>query len=398
MSHLATCSTLVLHLDRPVSRFLNPEVLAVLRARTQPLQLHLQWNVEGPQYSIPDILRFVIGLLRGCTAVHEVVLDGDFSEAELGAWLGATIADSFPELSSLTLRCGMGYEGLARLMSDPALQSLALHLDLSQAIVYGPGAAAFFRAAASLESLHMDFMDSLGEFLHDMPCNWRSLRVGQADMLALSRLPLHAVKEEVHIACLKVVASADNLDAITAAAPCFAVGVPVRPKVDRLHVDIFGTTDEELAVLATLQPLSGCTRVVDVVGGDYSAVEVDVFDADVMEALLPVCQGCSELRIRRATLQLSPKVWHAIVDGVPSISRVHIHQCFECDEHVLGSLQEYVEEHGGRGIDIQVDFFLQSPLGSHEDLRAHDLSLFHFGPLRVCVEEMDWDNNPFDGV
>ncbi|KAL6746479.1 hypothetical protein V8C86DRAFT_3120281 [Haematococcus lacustris] len=345
------------------------------------------------------MLRFVIGLLKGCTAVHGVVLDGrGFSEAELGAWLGATLADSFPELSSLTLRSGMSYEGLARLLSDPALQSLALHLDISQAFVYGPNVAAFFRAAASLESLHMDFMDSPGESLHDMPCNWRSLRARQADIDALSRLPMLAVKEEVHIACLKVVARADELDDITAAAPCFAVGVPVRPKVDRLRVDIVGTSDEELAVLAALQPLAGCMRMVDVVCGDYAAEEVEVFDADVMEALLPVCQGCSELRIRRATLQLSPEMWHAVVDGVSSIARVHIHQCFECDVHVLQSLVEYVEEHGGRRIDIQVDFFLQSPLGSHEDLGVYELSESQFGPLRVCVEEMDWYDSPFDGV
>ncbi|KAL6746207.1 hypothetical protein V8C86DRAFT_3121088 [Haematococcus lacustris] len=311
---LATCPTLVLQLNSTkVSRLLSPAVLGVLRARKQPLQLQLLWNMEGQQHSIPDMLRFVIGLLRGCTSVHEVVLGGLAVEhAELGTWLGATLADSFPNLDSLTLAGGVGYEGLARLLSDPALKALALHLDISQAFVYSPGAAAFYREAVSLSSLHMGNLDSPGESLQDMSCNWRSLRAGQADMVALSQLPSHAVRGDVHIACMKVVARADDLDAIAAAALCFAVGVPVRPKVDRLHIDIVGTSDEELAVLAAVHPLQGCIRVVEAWCGDW-ALEDDTqaFYVDVMEALLPVCKGCSELRIWRAPPQPNLEMWQA---------------------------------------------------------------------------------------
>ncbi|KAL6746150.1 hypothetical protein V8C86DRAFT_3087764 [Haematococcus lacustris] len=308
---LATCPTLVLQLDSTkVSQFLAPAVLGVLRARKQPLQLQLRWNVPAPQHSIPDMLRFVIGLLWGCTAVREVVLDGHaMLLAELGTWLGATLADSFPKLTSLTLAVDVGYEGLARLLSDPALKALALHLDISHALVYSPGAAAFYREAASLGSLHMYNLDSPGESLQDMSCNWRSLRAGQADMVALSQLPVHAVGGDVHIACMKVVARADDLDAIAAAALCFAVGVPVRPKVDRLLIDVVGTSDEVLAVLAALHPLAGCCRVVDAMCGDCpDEDDTKEFYDDVMEALLPVCQGCSEFRIWRAPPQPGPEM------------------------------------------------------------------------------------------
>ncbi|KAL6747940.1 hypothetical protein V8C86DRAFT_2443534 [Haematococcus lacustris] len=371
-----------------ISRFLSPAVLAVLRARKQPLQLQLLWNEPGPSHNIPDMLRFVIGLLRGCTAVHEVVLDGrGFGNGELGAWLGATLADSFPNLDSLTLAFGMSYEALARLLSDPALKAQLRHVDISQAFLHSPGKAAFYREAVSLHSLQMEHLDSPGESLHDLPCQWRTLRVGKADIDHLSKLPLHAVREVVHIDRLRVVARADDLAEITAGASCFAVGVPVRPKVDILRVDIVDTSDEELAVLAALQPLAGCIRVVDVVCGDWNDEDdIQEFDADVMEALLPVCQGCSELRIRLASLQPSPQMWHAIVDRVPSIAKVHIHQCYELDEDVLLFMEEYVAEHGGRDIDIQIDYFLTSPMGAQEDLGDCDLSDYQFGPLRAGTE------------
>ncbi|KAL6752638.1 hypothetical protein V8C86DRAFT_2439146 [Haematococcus lacustris] len=335
---LATWPKLVLHLDNTkISRFLSPAVLAVLRARKQPLQLQLLWNEPGPRHNIPDMLRFVIGLLRGCTAVHEVVLDGrGFGNGELGAWLGATLADSFPNLDSLTLAFGMSYEALARLLSDPALKAQLLHLDLRQAFLHSPGKAAFYREAVSLHSLQMEHLDSPGESLHDLPCQWRTLRVGKADIDHLSKLPLHAVREVVHIDRLRVVARADDLAEITAGASCFAVGVPVRPK------------------------------------------------------------GCSELRIRLASLQPSPQMWHAIVDRVPSIAKVHIHQCYELYEDVLLFMEEYVAEHGGRDIDIQIDYFLTSPMGAQEDLGDCDLSDYQFGPLRVSMEEMDWYDSVFD--
>ncbi|KAL6745218.1 hypothetical protein V8C86DRAFT_2446486 [Haematococcus lacustris] len=367
---LATCPKLVLRLDSTkVSRFLSPAVLAVLRARKQPLQLQLRWNVEGPQYNIPDMLRFVIGLLRGCTAVHEVVINGRAMEqAELGAWLGATLADSFPELTKLTLAGDVGYEGLAGLLSDPALKAQLLHLDLSHALLYGHDAAAFYKAAASLHFLHTEQMDSPGESLHDLTCQWRTLRAKQANLEDLDKLPLHAVKEAVHIDCLDVCARVDSLDDITAGASCFAAGVAVRPTVGTLRVNIAHSSEEDLAVLAALQPLAGCVRVVDVVCGDWASVDSEAFDADVMEALRPVCQGCSELWVRRATLKPSVELWHAIVDGVPSIAFVYIHQCFQCDELVLESLQEFVEGHGGRDMAIHIDYFLQSPLGAHEGL------------------------------
>ncbi|KAL6760269.1 hypothetical protein V8C86DRAFT_3090162 [Haematococcus lacustris] len=399
LASLETCPKLVLRLDSTkVSRFLSPAVLGVLRARERPLQLQLRWSVEGPQYSIPDMLRFVIGLLWGCTAVHEVVIDGHgFGHDQLGAWLGATLADSFPELSSLTLGFGMSYEGLAGLLSDPALKAQLLHLDLRQAFLHSPGKSAFYREAVSLHSLQMEHMDSPGESLHHLPCQWRTLRVCKADIGDLSKLPLHAVRDVVHIGRLHVVARADNLADITAGASCFAAGVAVKPKVDILRVDIVDTSDEELAVLAALQPLAGCIRVVDVVCGDWNDEDdIAEFDADVMEALLPVCQGCNELRIRMASLQPSPQMWHAIVDRVPSIAKVHIHQCYDLYEDVLLSMEEYVEEHGGRDIDIQVDYFLTSPMGAQEDLGECDLSDYQFGPLRVSMEEMDWYNSVFD--
>ncbi|KAJ9534171.1 hypothetical protein QJQ45_002175 [Haematococcus lacustris] len=333
---LATCPTLVLHLDSTkVSRLLSPAVRGVLRARKQPLQLRLRWNVEGPQHSIPDMLRFVIGLLWGCTAVHEVVINGRAMEqAELGAWLGAILADSFPELTKLTLAGDVGYEGLASLLSDPALKAQLLHLDLSHALLYGHDAAAFYKAAASLHFLHTEQMDSPGESLHDLTCQWRTLRAKKANLEDLDKLPLHAVKEVVHIDCLDVCARVDSLDDITAGASCFAAGVAVRPTVGTLRVNIADSSEEDLAVLAALQPLAGCVCVVDVVCGNWASVDSEAFDADVMEALRPVCQGCSELFIRRATLKPSVELWHAIVDGVPSIAFVYIHQCFQCDEFV----------------------------------------------------------------
>ncbi|KAL6746560.1 hypothetical protein V8C86DRAFT_3120015 [Haematococcus lacustris] len=344
------------------------------------------------------MLRFVIGLLRGCTAVHEVVLDGrGFGNEELGAWLGATLADSFPNLDSLTLAFGMSYEALARLLSDTALKAQLRHVDISQAFLHSPGKSAFYREAVSLRSLQMEHMDSPGESLHDLPCQWRTLRVGKADIDDLSKLPLHAVRDVVQIGRLHVVARADDLADITAGASCFAAGVSVRPKVDILRVDIVDTSEEELAVLAALQPLAGCIRVVDVVCGDWTDEDdIQEFDATVVEALLPVCQGCSELRIRRASLQPSPEMWQAIVDDVPSIAKVHIHQCYDLYEDVLLSMEEYVEKHGGRDIDIQVDYFLTSPMGTQEDLGECDLSDYQFGPLRVCVEEMDWYSSVFD--
>ncbi|KAL6749557.1 hypothetical protein V8C86DRAFT_3187446 [Haematococcus lacustris] len=397
---LATCPTLVLHLDSTkVSRLLSPAVRGVLRARKQPLQLRLRWNVEGPQHSIPDMLRFVIGLLWGCTAVREVVLNGRAMEqAELGAWLGATLADSFPQLTPLTLAGDVGYEGLAGLPSDPALKAQLLHLDLSHALLYGHDAAAFYKAAASLHFLHTEQMDSPGESLHDLTCQWRTLRAKQANLEDLDKLPLHAVKEVVHIDCLDVCARVDSLDDITAGASCFAAGVAVRPTVGTLRVNIADSSEEDLAVLAALQPLAGCVRVVDVVCGDWASVDSEAFDADVMEALRPVCQGCSELWVRRATLKPSVELWHAIVDGVPSIAFVYIHQCFQCDELVLESLQEFVEGHGGRDMAIHIDYFLQSPLGAHEGLGECDLSDFDFGPVRVCVDEMDFYDSPFDAL
>ncbi|KAL6745036.1 hypothetical protein V8C86DRAFT_3125284 [Haematococcus lacustris] len=399
LASLETCPTLVLHLDSTkVSRFLTPAARAVLRAREQPLQLQLLWNEPGPSHNIPDMLRFVIGLLRGCTAVHEVVLDGrGFGNGELGAWLGATLADSFPNMDSLTLAFGMSYEALARLLSDTALKAQLRHVDISQAFLHSPGKSAFYREAASLHSLQMDLLDPPDESLHDLPCQWRTLHVGKADIEYLSMLPLHAVEEVVHIDRLRVVARADDLAGITAGASCFAVGVPVRPKVDVLRVDIVDTSDEELAVLAALQPLAGCIRVVDVVCGDWNDEDdIQEFDVDVMEALLPVCQGCSELRIRRASLQPSLGMWRAIVDDAPSIAKVHIHQCYDLYEDVLLSMEEYVEEHGGRDIDIQVDYFLTSPMGTQEDLGECDLSDYQFGPLRVSMEEIDWYNSVFD--
>ncbi|KAL6748766.1 hypothetical protein V8C86DRAFT_2442735 [Haematococcus lacustris] len=399
LASLETCPTLVLRLDSTkVSRFLSPAVLAVLRAREQRLQLQLLWNVVGQQHSIPDMLRFVIGLLRGCTAVHEVVLDGHaFGDAQLGAWLGATLANSFPNLDSLTLAFGMTYEALARLLSDTALKAQLRHVDIRRAFLHSPGKSAFYREAVSLHSLQMEDMDSPGESLHDLPCQWRTLRVGKADIDDLSKLPLHAVREVVHIGRLRVVARADDLAKITAGASCFAAGVSVRPKVDILRVDIVDTSEEELAVLAALQPLAGCIRVVDVVCGDWNDEDdIQEFDVDVMEALLPVCQGCSELRIRMASLQPSPAMWQAIVDDVPSIAKVHIHQCYDLHEDVLLSMEEYVEEHDGRDIDIQVDYFLTSQMGTQEDLGDIDLSDYQLGPLRVSMEEMDWYNSVFD--
>ncbi|KAL6751699.1 hypothetical protein V8C86DRAFT_2439812 [Haematococcus lacustris] len=397
---LATCPKLVLRLDSTkVSRFLSPAVLGVLRARKQPLQLQLRWNVEGPQYNIPDMLRFVIGLLWGCTAVKEVVIDGlAMEQAELGAWLGATLADSFPELTSLTLAGDVGYEGLSGLLSDPALKAQLLHLDLSHALLYGHDAAAFYKAAASLHSLHTEQIDSPAESLHDLPCQWRTLRAKKANLEDLDKLPLHAVKEVVHIDLLCVRARGDSLDDITAGASCFAAGVSVRPTVGTLRVIIADSSEEDLAVLAALQPLAGCVRVVDVVCGDWASVDSEAFDADVMEALRPVCQGCSELWVRRATLKPSVELWLAIVDGVPSIAFVYIHQCFQCDELVLESLQEFVKEHGGRDMAIHIDYFLQSPLGAHEGLGECDLSAFDFGPVRVCVDEMDFYDSPFDAL
>ncbi|KAJ9525353.1 hypothetical protein QJQ45_003238 [Haematococcus lacustris] len=395
-----TCPKLVLRLDSTkVSRFLTPAARAVLRARERPLQLQLLWNVEGPQHSIPDMLRFVIGLLWGCTAVHEVVIDGHgFGHDQLGAWLGATLADSFPELSSLTLGFGMSYEGLAGLLSDQALKAQLLHLDLRQAFLHNPGKSAFYREAVSLHSLQMEHMDSPGESLHHLPCQWRTLRVCKADIGDLSKLPLHAVRDVVHIGRLHVVARADNLADITAGASCFAAGVAVKPKVDILRVDIVDTSDEELAVLAALQPLAGCIRVVDVVCGDWNDEDdIAEFDADVMEALLPVCQGCSELRIRMASLQPSPQMWHAIVDRVPSIAKVHIHQCYDLYEDVLLFMEEYVEEHGGRDIDIQIDYFLTSPMGAQEDLGDCDLSDYQFGPLRGPANPAQGPANPAQG-
>ncbi|KAL6761138.1 hypothetical protein V8C86DRAFT_2433250 [Haematococcus lacustris] len=397
---LAPSGTLVLRLDSTkVSRFLSPAVLGVLRARKQPLQLQLRWSVEGPQYNIPDMLRFVIGLLWGCTAVKEVVVDGlAMEQAELGAWLGATLADSFPELTSLTLAGDVGYEGLAGLLSDPALKAQLLHLDLSHALLYGHDAAAFYKAAASLHSLHTEQIDSPAESLHDLPCQWRTLRAKKANLEDLDKLPLHAVKEVVHIDLLGVCARGDSLDDISAGASCFAAGVSVRPTVGTLRVNITDSSEEDLAVLAALQPLAGCVRVVDVVCGNWASVDSEAFDADVMEALRPVCQGCSELWVRRATLKPSVELWHAIVDGVPSVAFVYIHQCFQCDELVLESLQEFVKEHGGRDMAIHIDYFLQSPLGAHEGLGECDLSAFDFGPVRVCVDEMDFYDSPFDAL
>ncbi|MGQ3285865.1 hypothetical protein, partial [Bosea sp. (in: a-proteobacteria)] len=209
------------------------------------------------------------------------------------------------------------------------------------------------QASLSLHSLHVSSLDQLQVSLRDAPCSWRTLHVDNMESTTVSKLPLHAVTEAVHIGCLTVSTVYHPLAAVTAMATSFADGASVRPQVDVLNLSVFVATRNVDAYIAALLPLNGCFHQLQACWGD--AWNNKPFDVAAVAAVAPLCGGIHILSVKYALLQSSPQLWQFIVDGMPSITEVHFIQC----NHgwVVDDLREVGSREGCRAMDIYIQCY-----------------------------------------
>ncbi|KAL6747352.1 hypothetical protein V8C86DRAFT_2444167 [Haematococcus lacustris] len=250
-------------------------------------------------------------------------------QLQLGPWLADSMVACFPNLHGFTIHgLGLRLDQAVGVLTRPALSSQLTHVDIStvQVLHASPTqVAAFVQASLSLHSLHVSSRDQLQVSLRDAPCSWRTLLVGNMESTTVSKLPLHAVTEAVHIGCLTVSTVYHPLAAVTAMATSFADGVLVRPQVDVLNLSVFVATENVDAYIAALQPLNGCFDQLQACWGD--AWNNKPFDVAAVAAVAPLCGGIHTLGVKYALLQSSPQLWQFIVDDMPSITEVHFIQC-----------------------------------------------------------------------
>ncbi|KAL6755942.1 hypothetical protein V8C86DRAFT_2436552 [Haematococcus lacustris] len=356
-ARLATCSSLTLYLDLvDVKRFVKLPAVAVLRTRTTPLKLIFRQRDNTDSTFVTGLLRDVLNKLGACPAVRAMQLEGVRGmQLQLWPWLADSMVACFSNLQGFRIQgLGLRLDLAGSVLTKPAFSSQLTHVDISTAQVLPASptqVAAFVQASLSLHYLHVSSLDQLQVSLRDAPCSWRTLHVDNMESTTVSKLPLHAVIEAVHIGCLTVSTVYHPLAAVTAMATSFADGASVRPQVDVLNLSVFVATRSVDAYIAALQPLNGCFHQLQACWGD--AWNNKPFDVAAVAAVAPLCGGIHTLRVKYALLQSSPQLWQLIVDSMPSITAVYIIQC----NHgwVVDDLREVGSREGCRALDIYIE-------------------------------------------
>ncbi|KAL6746299.1 hypothetical protein V8C86DRAFT_3149914 [Haematococcus lacustris] len=208
-------------------------------------------------------------------------------------------------------------------------------------------------AATQLTSIQLYSIDGLTSSRADVPCSWQRLELTASSCFipatTAAYLPLHSLTHPLLLNKLGFI-SQESTALVTAAVQNLTQTCKVPVKVKVLWLALSGSSGMR-ELLALLQPLSNCWcdagSTVVLCGANTSAEDV--------EALAPLCKGCTHLELFDGSLTPSLKFWHPLVQLLPTVSQVTFRDVMGASSAAMcQSLWSMAKQPWARWLDIKV--------------------------------------------
>ncbi|KAJ9514257.1 hypothetical protein QJQ45_012233 [Haematococcus lacustris] len=257
-----------------------------------------------------------------------------------------------PMLQVLTSSCGVMFD---RNLLPQLLQELPqLHtLHLPEANLWTQQQLDALLAATQLTSIQLYLIDGLTSSRADAPCSWQRLELTASSWsipaITAAYLPLHSLTHPLLLNKLRI-SSQDSTALVTAAVHNLTQTCKVPVKVKVLTLNMSGSHGMR-ELLALLQPLSKCWCDA---GLSLKLGCADTSAEDV-EALAPLCQGCTHLELFDGRLTPSLKFWRQLVQLLPTVSKVTFFDVMGASSAAMcKSLRSMAKQPWARWLDIKV--------------------------------------------
>ncbi|KAL6759352.1 hypothetical protein V8C86DRAFT_2576082 [Haematococcus lacustris] len=220
-------------------------------------------------------------------------------------------------------------------------------------------------AATQLTSIQLNFIYDLTRSRADAPCSWQRLELTASDYLdcipatIAAYLPLHSLTHPLRFDSLEF-NSWDSTALVTAAVHNLTQACKVKVKVKLLTLNMsnsWGMSGDlgMRELLALLQPLCKCWRN----AGSTFTLDGATIRAKDVEALAPLCQGCTHLQLSKGSLAPTVRFWRQVVQLLPTVSQVTFFDVKDVYVHssitaMCQSLRGMAEQPWARWLDIKV--------------------------------------------